>query len=420
MLTNAGTGDLDIGYNGGDSNTLIIADGGQVFSSGVNSWPGRTSISYGSATAKGNKAIVTDPGSKWTYGPGAGADGFVTGGSGSLLIVSNQGTLVSSGISVGHQGGDTTIIVTGTGSLWNAGTINWNGGTGQTIIATSGGKVSAGSVSSRSGGGLGMSFISDGTNSLIYSSGSLYLGSAGPGDKLTITNGGAISCSDGRLGWGNAAYTNNIAVITDPGSVWTNSTLLVGDSAGLNRMVIRNGGKVICTTSCSIGNASGINSNSVTVTNSGILQVNGALTLGNASSVSNELNLCNGGIVTNVTTFTINSNNTLNLYGGTMTMTTLVMNAGAQMGIDAMVTNMVAVSGNVTLNGYLNPSTNLPKVSKIICTVLTYGGSQLGPGLTIGPMPEGFSGMTYTNTGSPSELMLKIIGPPGGMVITVR
>jgi len=293
VLTNLSTGALDVGYgNNSDSNTLIIAGGGFVYSSGRNGNPGRTALGWSTATAKGNKAIITGAGSKWNVGYGA--DGFVTGGAGTMLIVSNQGTLTSLGISVGHQGGDTTIIVTDPGSLWNAGQLNWNGGTGCSIIVTNGGTLAASVVQERSGGGSGMSITVTGTNSLLNSAGNLDLGnSAGKGDRLTISKGGAVISVTGNLAGGgnggmNTSYSNNVAIVTDPGSVWTNSNLYVGVNASFNRLSITNGGRVVCTTAATMGNAAGISTNSILLTSGGILEAN-TITVGNAGSKDNTI-----------------------------------------------------------------------------------------------------------------------------------
>jgi len=374
-------------------NTITVRNGGYFSMGGP--WLGRWGGTY-------YTFLITDPGSQLvTSGMQMGGDRSEFAAYGHSVIISNGASWTDSTL---YLGGNSTpaysnqIVVTGSGSVITSGVIIGNGsGHNNTMTIANGGRLASSGVTISSGSGANSNaVVITGTNSLWT------LGNG------TLTIGGGVNV-------GNALKVSAGGVVSNL------TTLTVGNANGANGnyATINSTGAVYCS-SVNIGNISGASSNSLTVTNSGILQVNGALTLGNASSVSNELNLCNGGIITNLTTLTVNTNNTLNLYGGTMTVTTLVMNAGAQIGIDAMVTNIVAVSGNVTLNGYLNPSTNLPKVSKMICTVLTYGGSQLGPGLTIGPMPEGFSGMTYTNTGSPNELMLKIIGPPGGMVITIR
>lgn len=473
LLTNtAGTASLNIAYGGGDSNSLVISNGGRVYSSGANSFPGRTSISYGSSTARGNMAIVTDPGSLWTVGYGA--DGFITGGAGSMIIVSNGGTLASIGISVGWGGGDTTILVTGTGSTWNAGTINWNGGANpHHFIMTNGGKIVASGMSYRSSAGAGLAVTVAGTNSLL-TSGTLYMGSTGPGDKLNILNGGTATTPDARLGYGTG-FTNTTATIADPGSVWTNSSLVVGDSAGNNRVVIRDGGKVVCNGACTLGNALDVNYNSVSVTNGGIFQVSGALaiggaggakgnaltvsssgqvtcagaTIGNAAGadtnaaavggpgsswnlgggnlalgsgggVSNVLTLDTGGTVTNVGTLTINAGNMLNLFGGPLTATTLTMEAGAQIGLDLRASGTLAVSGTATMDGTVALTTNLPRLGNVTCTILTCG-TPAGPGLAPpAQMPTGYRASIFTNAGSPYQIVLKVTGPAVGTLVTIR
>lgn len=298
VLTNApgNTGALQVGYgNNSDSNTMIIASGGKVYSSGRNGNDGRSGIASYTATARGNKVVITDPGSKWTVGYGV--DGFITGGVGTMLVVTNQGTLSTLGISIGWSGtatSDTTILVTGTGSVWNAGTINWNQ-SANNLIVTNGGQVFAGAVQGRSAGRIAITVT--GTNSLLNSSGSLYLGNnsatpTGP-HMLTVANGGVAKCSDAQIGWG-ATCPSNIVVVTDSGSAWSNATLQVGASAGGNLVTIANTGRVDCTSSAKIGNASGVNSNCVRVISNGSFRVNGTLTVGHASSIGNSLAIGGG------------------------------------------------------------------------------------------------------------------------------
>ena len=60
--------------------------------------------------------------------------------------------------------------------------------------------------------------------------GDLYLGEQGPQNLLVITNGGAVYDDNGILGASFSA-SNDIAVVSGPGSVWSNrANLFVGQS----------------------------------------------------------------------------------------------------------------------------------------------------------------------------------------------
>ena len=96
----------------------------------------------------------------------------------------------------------------------------------------------------------------------IYGVGDYYVGSNYVFDALQISSSGVLSNGAGRIGY-TAAATNNSVLVTDTGSVWTNSsTLNVGLSGSSNSLVITNGGTVF-------GNGTYIGSNSTSSGNRG-------------------------------------------------------------------------------------------------------------------------------------------------------
>src|ERR1051325_7668847 len=71
-----------------------------------------------------------------------------------------------------------------------------------------------------------------GSGSAWRSSGLFVVGIGGPHCSLTVSNGSAVSCGQGILGYSGSSASNTV-LVSDAGSVWSNSTtLVVGLSGG--------------------------------------------------------------------------------------------------------------------------------------------------------------------------------------------
>src|SRR5207244_7061731 len=70
----------------------------------------------------------------------------------------------------------------------------------------------------------------------------LRVGSGGRGNQLIVSNGGWVASRSGFVG-NNATGSNNLALVTGSGSVWSNAlNLTVGLLGPSNRLVIEDGG----------------------------------------------------------------------------------------------------------------------------------------------------------------------------------
>jgi T5SS/PEP-CTERM-associated repeat protein len=122
-----------------------------------------------------------------------------------------------------------------------------------------------------------------------------YIG--GVGDVLLVRSNGLLVCS-GTGVFGNTFHgSNNSALVTGPGSVWSNAGVLVGESGDRCSVVISNGGHMVSTASSTIGDLS--SSNSVLVTGSNSAWYCGSSVVVGNYGVSNRLIISNGGQVTN-------------------------------------------------------------------------------------------------------------------------
>ncbi len=71
------------------------------------------------------------------------------------------------------------------------------------------------------------------------------VGSVTFADALLIENGGVLADSEATVG-ANASSSNNLVLVTDTSSVWSNGNrIYVGEAGAGNSLVISNGGSVI-------------------------------------------------------------------------------------------------------------------------------------------------------------------------------
>ena len=142
-----------------------------------------------------------------------------------------------------------------------------------------------------------------GSGSVWNNSVNLSVGYTGAGNNLLITNGGSVFCVGGN--WHEFSITsNNIAVVTGNGSVWSNADQLNIGNGAHNSLVISDGGKVFATGGGGVGNTfTRGNDNRVLVTGSGSewnnINTNGSsgqVHIGN-SGARNSLVISNSGTV---------------------------------------------------------------------------------------------------------------------------
>ncbi|HUI08555.1 MAG TPA: Amuc_1099 family pilus-like system protein [Verrucomicrobiae bacterium] len=296
---------LYIGYSSA-SNSLVISGGASV----------SNAFGYiGSATAAANnRVLVTDSGSVWSNGGSL----FVGGsGPGNSLAISNSGYVFSS---LGYIGSNTTalgnsVVVDGSDSIWMHDSslyVGYSGASNKLVIAN-GGSVRA--FTPNLGVGLAPSYLgynaSSSNNSVLVSgqdavwyTGDLYPGFSGRANSLAIRNGGQVICrGDPHISL-NSSSVSNVIVVSDSGSVWSNTSgIYLGYAGGGNTLVISNGGFLVSGGSLGSDNYVGYNSsslaNSVLITGTGSTwRVDGGLYVGYFGA-GNNLVVDNGGCVSN-------------------------------------------------------------------------------------------------------------------------
>ncbi len=334
----------------GSGNQLVVSNGATV----------RNSTGYlgFDAGANGNVALVTGAGSLWTN-----SNDLSVGesGSGNQLVVSNGGTVRNTTGYLGNtsNANNNVAVVTGTGSLWN--NSSWfhvgNVGSGNQLIISNGGVVTVGEqvgVSSFLGRNVSSSnnlAVVTGSGSLWSNSAGLWVGGDGARNRMIVSNSGTVINATGYIGV-NATSTNNLAVVTGTNSVWNNSAdLIVGFLSSGNQLVVSNGG-VVRNTGGYLGFNPNANNNGALVTGAGSLWTNSGSLFVGSNGVGNRLVLSNGGVVANATGylgFNPGANSNVALVTG---VGSLWNNSGAfYVGFGGSGNQLVVSNGGVVADG---------------------------------------------------------------------
>jgi len=323
LLLNGSLARWDLGstaFQGSDNQTVILANGGTMESTGG---------SIGDRYKNNSSVEISGPGSKWSNS-GSLTIGATEGFNNSLVITSG-GIVSNSSASIGsYWGGDNEVRVSGAGSQWiNAGTliVGLERGSGNRLVIENGGIVSSsdGYIGTGNRGTHGNTAEVSGLGSRWSISGGLTIGVGGFDNRLVISDGGVVSNSVSRIGIssGGSIASGTSVTVMGLGSLWHNSeSLTIGAEAPDCSMVISEGG-VVNNTDSYIGRTQSypgdgtrlVDGNSVVVSGTGSKWNNsGTLTIGHALNTRNTLTITNGGEVVVGGRVIINgTGNTLNL-----------------------------------------------------------------------------------------------------------
>jgi len=318
LITGAGSAwkNCDTGSNGGrlvigqsgTGNTLVISNGGFAYndSDGV--------IGSGESSSN-NSVLVTGAGSAWTNYWGClfiGLDG-----AGNSLVISDGGNVMDDGpgvIGTDESSSNNFVLVTGSNSVWDTviyddqTTFIGYAGAGNSLVVSNGGYVYGGGSCGYLGETItssGNLLVVTGTNSEWASDDFIQIGDSGAGNRVVVRDGGLLSSGHGYLG-SYPSSSNNSVLVTDPGSVWSNNySVVVGQAGAANSVVISNGGWLVSSANVEwydlgayIGGSSSSSNNCVLVTGSGSVWSNsGSMFVGFDGDYS-SLVINDGGAVT--------------------------------------------------------------------------------------------------------------------------
>lgn len=274
--------------NSGGFNRLEIRDGAYLTNRSA-------TIGLGSGSAT-NIAIVSGTNSVWdmqwrTDFSYATTGAMIVGdtSSGNTLIISNGGTVADGYTFIGKSSPNNTAIITGPGSLWSHTYIWYVGyyGSGNTLLVSNGAAVTGGTclVSYQ---GRNNRVVVTGENSRLQVTA---IGLTTSSNELWVCDGAkVITVTGSYLG---QYGSNNLAWITDPGSLWTNSfDLNLGSGARNNQLVVSNGA-TMALNSLAVGDAGG-SGQKVTLTGTGSSLTNRSNLYLGANGSSNQLFIVDG------------------------------------------------------------------------------------------------------------------------------
>src|SRR5689334_5969526 len=192
------------------------------------------------------------------------------------LLILNAGSLTIPGICyIGHQPGANSnlVAVSGSGSAWTNGTLYVGYyGVGNRVVVSGGAVMRTGSPSVGLYSNYNTVLVTD--SGSVWSTQNLYMGDGGAYNGMVISNGGVVRALSGYVGGNVGGGQSNVAVVTGPGSVWTNSDrMYVGYMDGGNSLIVSNGGAVFGSDGIvgAIDFRQNAGNNSVLVTGSGSL-----------------------------------------------------------------------------------------------------------------------------------------------------
>lgn len=303
-------------------------------------------------------------------------------------VVLNHSNSYSGGTNIGAAsrifvGNDNAL---GTGTIYTSGTGAGAAGTG-TIGAVGGLRTIANPLVILGNFGVGSDIF------------------AGAPNNITFTG-------DVNLSGGNAGSADAASIFTVPGGLTATFTNTIHDG-GISKA---GGGKLVLS-----GNNTYTGGTSVTA---GILQIDNASGSGTGS---NFVNITAGGTLAGIGTITgpttIDGTSALSPGDSPGTLHTaalalantssLLFDLGTAGVVDSGVNDLVAVNGNLTLDGVLtmNPQAGFGFGSY---TIFTYTGTLTDNGVTVNPV-GGFTGTVDTST--PGVVLLNVVPEPGGLGI---
>lgn len=359
-VTNSITGNVTVGTNGSFT-LLVLSDNCLLTNSGF-------STIGQNASAKSNEVRLVSPTARWLMGASSGNFLFIgSNGAANRLVVSNGATAsVQANAYLGYiseSASNNQVWVTGSNSVWSSAASIEVGflGSGNQVVVSNGGTVLATNAI------LGDATIASNNLALVTGAGSLwssanvfYIGDDGSGNRLVVSEGGAVRSSFSRIGGALLSGSgNNLALITGSGSVWSNATdLEIGRSSGINnQLVVSNGASVFVGGNALLGLGSGANANSVLVTDPGTRWLVGNNLYVGSNGALSRLVVSNGATVAAGNLFVglnaSSTNNRVVVDGGTLRVT----NAAGTSVFDVRRGTNVLTAGLVEVDQLLSTNT---------------------------------------------------------------
>ncbi len=308
----------------GSSNRMIISNQGQVFA--TDSFIGTVPDS------SNNNVLVTDRGI-WSN-----SSNLYVGneGSSNSMVISNQGEVFSTEGYIGTfaDSSNNRVEVTGARSIWSNSLFLFVGfeGSSNSLVISNQGEVHAleGLMGYTNSSRSNTVLVTDGgkwSNSTF-----LFVGFEGSDNRLEISNGGSVSALTNVIGFTNTS-SNNSVLVTGTESTWNIiDAIAVGYEGSSNSLEIADNGRVLVGTDLEISSLAGASNNSVSISGGQLTVTNGTLNVGVAGR--GTLNVSGGTVSVSNLVATNGANSVINFTGGTIVSsgTTISNNANFLIG----------------------------------------------------------------------------------------
>jgi len=315
---------------------------------------------------------------------------------GNTLVITNNGQLFITNnvngdaaiIGNGISSSNNTVLVEGIGSLWtNEGNITiGNTGAVNTLTISNGGRVEnfttiLGIEASSSNNTL----LITGANSVLTNQDDILIGYEGANNSIIISNAGTLANCCTYMGMISPYSTNNTVQVTGANSLWTNEgTIMMGFFGGANSITISNGGQVFASDTF-VGNTQTSSNNLAIITGAGSLWSNETDFVWGGGSMGNSLSILDGAVLYNdqaiVGLDVDSSNNTILVAGsGSVWSNQSILSLGVDGANNTLIISNggTVYSTNAIVGQYVTSTNNLLRIdgigSRLVVTNSTGGG----------------------------------------------
>jgi T5SS/PEP-CTERM-associated repeat protein len=355
---------LAVGYNG-TLNQLVVSNGGAVFS-------GDGYLASFTSSSASNTATITGSGSAWST-TNALYIGYL--GSSNQVSIDNGGATYAFSTYLGFSAtsSNNIVIVSGSGSLFSN-TFNiylgLEGPANRLVVSNGAAALTEDGILGYTNSSSGNTALVDGAGSVWSNTLNLFVGYVGARNQLIVTNGGTVYSANAYLGT-YAFSSNNTVIVTGPGSVWiTETNFDIGDEGSGNSFTIKDGGVVISAAG-GLSDLPSSSNNTALVTDIGSVWSNtiGGVGIG-AYGSGNSLTISNGGVVFGLGEVgdSPSSSNNSAFVTGTGSSWTNTTSYGFYVGFQSRSNTMQITSGGTVFDslgvvGYQNGSNNFVVVA---------------------------------------------------------
>ena len=212
-----------------------------------------------------------------------------------VWLVIGLGALLASSVDAQYTANFQTNIISGVVSNWTGDYTVGNANYPDVLLIQNGGLLVStgnGTVGNAVGGSNNTAIVTD-TGSVWTNQGQLSVGTSGRDSSLIVSNGGVVWAGTTGLGF-NGSSSNNTIVVTGSGSFLRGPGLTVGYGGSANRLVVSDGGTIIGG-AAEVSGTTASHSNTVLVTDPGSTWY--ADVMMGAYGPANTMVISNGGAV---------------------------------------------------------------------------------------------------------------------------